>query len=373
MYSRSLLEREQNHACLALTLIDGEDTEMKIPWGAFWQRSHNRLKAGWLITAAIVAVYIGAIQPMDGVRGISSEKGAGLASFATPEWDPIARWQSRSMWARSQPMMLQKGVVGGVPRARAIAAMSTTVVPMQASIGTTEDRKAIRTGSMDVIAKNPKDVSEKIRQIAEHAGGFLVSSETYGSQNASSASLQIRVPENKFEEVRSEIRTLGLRVESEKLQSEDVTRQYVDQMARLRNLRAQETQYLGILKQAKTVKDTLEVSDQLNAVRGEIEQQQAEFDALSKQVETVALAVTLRAEADARVFGLDWRPLYQLKVAARQGLDSVADYAASMSSFLFYLPTVLLWLATILVGAALGWRILRWAGRVLFVPHVKPI
>jgi predicted membrane protein len=49
----------------------------------------------------------------------------------------------------------------------------------------------------------------------------------------------------------------------------------------------------------------------------------------------------------------------------------VGDYAASMSSFIFYLPTVLLWLATILIGAALGWRILRWAGRVLFVPHVK--
>lgn len=346
---------------------------MRIPWGTSWQRSQNRLKAGWLITAAIVAVYIGAIQPMDGVRGISSEQTTGLASLATPEWDPIAMWQSRSMGTRSRPIMLQKGVVGGVPRARAIAATSTTVVPMQASIGTTEDRKAIRTGSMDVIAKNPRDVSEKIRQIAERAGGFLLSSETYGSQDASSASLQIRVPENKFEEVRNEIRTLGLRVESEKLQSEDVTKQYVDQMARLRNLRAQEAQYLGILKQAKTVKDTLEVSDQLNAVRGEIEQQQAEFDALSKQVETVALAVTLRAEADARVFGLDWRPLYQLKVAARRGLDSVADYAASMSSFLFYLPTVLLWLATILVGAALGWRILRWAGRVLFVPHVKAI
>jgi len=344
---------------------------MRIPWGAFWQRSRKRLKAGWLITAAIVAIYIGAIQPMDGVRGISSEKATGLASLATPEWDPIAMWQSRSVWKRSRPMMLQKGVVGGVPRARAIAAIRTTVVPMQASIGTTEDRKAIRTGSMDVIAKNPRDVSEKIRQIAERAGGFLVSDEIFGNQDASSASMQIRIPENKFEEVRNEIRTLGLRVESEKLQSEDVTKQYVDQVARLRNLRAQEAQYLGILKQAKTVKDTLEVSDELNAVRGEIEQQQAEFDSLSKQVETVALTVTLRAEADARIFGLNWRPLYQFKVAARQGLDSVGDYAASMSAFLFYLPTVLLWLATILVGAALGWRILRWAGRVLFVPHVK--
>lgn len=33
-----------------------------------------------------------------------------------------------------------------------------------------------------------------------------------------------------------------------------MTRQYVDQRVHLRNLRAQESQYLTILKQAKTVK-----------------------------------------------------------------------------------------------------------------------
>jgi len=233
------------------------------------------------------------------------------------------------------------------------------------------DRKTVRTASMDLTVRSPRDTSEKIRQFAEKCGGFLVNSEISGDQDASSGSLTIRVPAARFEDARAEIRKLGLRVESEKLDVQDVTKEYVDQGARLRNLHAQETQYLGILKQAKTVKDTLEVSDKLNEVRSKIEQQQAEFDALSKQVETVALTVSLRAEADAKVFGLNWRPLYQLKLAARQGLDSVGDYAATMAVFVFYLPTVLLWLATILICAAMGWRILRWAGKALFVPKVK--
>jgi low affinity Fe/Cu permease len=124
---------------------------------------------------------------------------------------------------------------------------------------------------------------------------------------------------------------------------------------------------LGILKQAKTVKDTVEVSDKLNEVRGEIEQQQAEFVALSKQVETVALSVFLHAESDAQVFGLHWRPLYQMKLAARDGIDGVADYASSMASFVFYVPAILLWLATVLIGAAIAWRILRWAWRLMFL------
>jgi len=158
-----------------------------------------------------------------------------------------------------------------------------------------------------------------------------------------------------------------LRVEGESTDAQDVRKQFVDQEARLHNLRAQEQQYLGILRKAATVKDTLEVSDKLNEVRGAVEERQAEFEALSKQVETVAINITLRAEADAQVFGLNWRPLYQLKIAAREGLDGFGQYTASMTKFVFYLPTILLWLLTILVGAAVGWRILKWAARRLFI------
>jgi len=103
--------------------------------------------------------------------------------------------------------------------------------------------------------------------------------------------------------VSAEIRKLGLRVESEQMEAEDVTRQYVDQQAHLRNLRAQEAQYFTILKLAKTVKDTLDVSEKLNGIRGEIERQQAEFETLSKQVETVAITVSLHSEAEAMCLG----------------------------------------------------------------------
>jgi len=160
---------------------------------------------------------------------------------------------------------------------------------------------------------------------------------------------------------------LGLRVESERVEAQDVTKQYVDQEAGLRNLRAEEKQYLVILSQARTVKDTLEVSEKLGEVRGQIDQQQGEFTALSKQIETVAISVTLRAEAEAQVFGLNWRPLYQMKLALREGLDGVASYVSSMTEFIFLLPSLLLWLATIIAGCALAWRFLRWVGRRWFV------
>jgi hypothetical protein len=226
-------------------------------------------------------------------------------------------------------------------------------------------RKIIRTSSMEMVVQHPAEVAGKITALAEGLGGYLVSADG-GGQNAAAGTLTIRVPAARFEEARAAIRKLGLRVESEKVDAQDVSRQYVDQDANLRNLRAEETGYLLILKQAHTVKDMLAVSERLSEVRGQIEQQQAEFNALSRQIETVALTISLRTEAEAQVFGLNWRPGYQLKLALRDGLESLATYATAMTTILFYLPAVLLWVGTIVIGTAMGWKTILWAGRRWF-------
>jgi Domain of unknown function (DUF4349) len=223
------------------------------------------------------------------------------------------------------------------------------------------ERKIIRTGSLDMVVQNPADAAEKITAMAEGMGGYLETA-SGGGQNATSGTLTIRVPAARLQEARTEIRKLGLLVESEKVDAQDVTRQYVDQDARIRNLRAEETQLLAILKQAATVKDMMTVSERLSEVRGQIEQQQAEFYALSRQIETVAIAISLRTESEAQVLGLNWRPGYQLKLALRDGLESIATYATAMTTILFYLPAVLLWAGTILVGIFVALRLTRWIG-----------
>jgi Domain of unknown function (DUF4349) len=261
-----------------------------------------------------------------------------------------------------------KASAASVDRDRELVSLSVaqTEAAPSAPAASTNDRKMVRTSSFDLIVQKPGEAAEKIRGLAEGMGGFLVSSEVSGGPDAASGSLTIRVPAARFEEARAAIRKLGLKVEREKVEAQDVTRQYVDQDASLRNLRAEETQYLAILKQAHTVEDTLDVSEKLSAVRGQIEEQQAEFDALSKQIETVAITVSLRAEAEAQVFGLHWRPLYEMKLALRDGLDAVASYGVAMISVVFYLPAVLLWMVTVIVSGVVGWKLLRWVGRVFF-------
>jgi hypothetical protein len=225
-------------------------------------------------------------------------------------------------------------------------------------------RRIVRTSSIEMVVAHPAEMVDRIAALAEGLGGYLESSDG-SEQNGATQTMTVRVPAAQFEQARAEIRKLGLRVENEKIAAQDVTQQYVDQDASVRNLRAEEAQYLMILKQARSVKDMLAVSEQLSDVRGQIEREQAEFNALSQQVETVAIAISLRAEEKEQVFGLNWRPGYQLKLALHDGLESLATYATSVTTILFYLPAAILWVGTIGAAGLALWRLVRWARRLL--------
>ena len=343
---------------------------MSVIWGSAWTRQ-NWWKIGLLVIAGWTGFYIAVIAPMQYERGIAEQRATGLGAVG---WEPRSLWAQRSPFSMArkarvksrlvspEPVTASMGYIGGV-----VGGVPGQVLNDQAPA----DRMIVRTSSLELEVKSPTDAAEKIRTLAERMGGFMVGSEMSGNQYGPGATITIRVPAARFEEARAEIKKLATRIESEKTEANDVTKDYVDRQARLRNLRAQEQQYLVILKRAATIKDTLEVSDKLNATRATIEEQQAEFEALSKQVETVAITVLLRAEADTQVLGIHWRPLYELKVAARDGLDSLANYVGSMVVAIFQLPAVILWIATVILVAVIGWRILRWVGRSFFASR-KP-
>ena len=326
-----------------------------------WRERRNWIRNAWLLMAGLAALYYGVVWPRQAFRGIAEERSTALAAFENRRHE---HWFQPSPPPASEGYA--EGVIGGVPGGAGAFQKGA------ARSESADERKIVRTSSIAIVVEKPAETARKIQQLAENAGGFLMNWDANGSQNATSASLMIRVPVAAYDATRSSILRLAQHVENERVQAEDVSRRYVDDAARLRNLRAQEAQYLTILKLVRTVKDTLEVSEKLNQIRGDIEQQQSEFDDLSRQVDLVAITVSLRKETEAQVFGLPWRPAYELKFAARQGLEGLLDYSTSIIAFLFYLPAIVLWLATILLGTWVGWHILRRAVKALFVDSQTP-
>ena len=335
---------------------------MSLIWGRA-SSSPRRARLVLLTIGACLVLYVcGRITSLQTVPMLQRSMGVMHkdADETSVGWDPVSLWRQSSLLdlspgRRQQHVYYQRSEVGYDRSAEATRAA-----------GENNSRKIVRTAELQLEVKDPSNSLEQIRALAERVNGYLVSSQVAGGLDSPFAAITIRVPTSRFEESLAEIKKLAEHLESEKVQAEDVTRNYVDREANLRNLRAQEAQYLLIMKRASTVSDTLEVSSKLSEVRGQLEQQQAEFLALARQIETVAISVSLIPTSETHVFWFHWRPWYTVKLAVRDGLDGLAHFAGAATTIIFLLPTICLWLAMITLGAALAIRILRWVWRTFF-------
>ena len=238
-----------------------------------------------------------------------------------------------------------------------------------------QERKIVRAGQMLLIVKNPRESAERIQQIAAESGGYTGRLQISEQEQQRSAAISVRVPANSLEQVRTELRNLG-RAESDSLESEDVSKRYVDSDASLRNYRAQEQQYLTIMRRAQKVSEILEVTEKLAEVRGEIEKTEGELRYLQHQVAMAAIAITLRTEADPQIGHTHWGWAYVIRRSFRSGLDNLAGYAEAMLAVLMNLPAIFLWIATIVLAIKLGWKLFRWIwmgfARHLLSPASRP-
>ena len=79
------------------------------------------------------------------------------------------------------------------------------------------------------------------------------------------------MPTDKFSEAVSDVRALGT-VQNLAIGGQDVSAQYVDLQARLKNAESQRDAMLALLQQARTVSEIIAVQTQLGQVTGVIEQ-----------------------------------------------------------------------------------------------------
>lgn len=230
-----------------------------------------------------------------------------------------------------------------------------------------EARRVARTGMLNLVVERPNELVERIRDIAVQLGGYVQSAELAEMRGGwPRASITIRVPLERFEDARTTIRNLGGRLENESDETRDVTGQYVDLQSALRNFRAEEAQYLEIMRRARSIKDTLAVAERLANVRGRIEQAQGQLNVLSRQTEMASLRVNLQVEPVTQSAELRWYPKQEVEAAFWDASRDFATYANFMIAVLFRLPVMLLWMVTVGAGLAAGWKMLRWMWRRFF-------
>jgi len=154
-------------------------------------------------------------------------------------------------------------------------------------------RMIVRTGDIRLVVEDIAITLEEITGIAEDSGGYVVSSNIWKEQERFVGVIGIRVPTELFDDTMRALRELAVEVVAEETSSQDVTEEYIDLEAKLRNLEATEEQLLVIMQQAVEVEDILEVQRELTNTRDEIERTKGRMQYLEQTSETSYISVSL--------------------------------------------------------------------------------
>jgi PKD repeat protein len=181
-----------------------------------------------------------------------------------------------------------------------VVTATTTAIPPAGSSGydantpaPTEDRMIIRNGNMQLVVDDVNAALAQITTLAGTYGGYVVNSNIQENQNRLFGNISIRVLAAHFDDALAALRALAVEVTSESTSGQDVTEEYTDLSAKLRNLEAAEAQLLKLMEQAGSVSDILQVQQELVKTRGEIEQTKGRMQYLEQSSNLALIQVTL--------------------------------------------------------------------------------
>lgn len=213
-------------------------------------------------------------------------------------------------------------------------------------------RKRIRTARMDLLIEDYDQARPAIERLLARVGGVLSDASVQHYSQHRSAELTLRVPAGALDRALRDLRALG-KVENESLATEDVTRQYVDTDARLRNLTETETRLRALLQDhGGELSSILEVEREITRVRGDIEALTAQLQQLDERVALSTVHLGLREEAPDIVHEPDdmWKPLRRL---GRNAWVILEVSVGALVAFLAAVLTMLLYALPWLIPAAL--------------------
>ncbi|MBA3692784.1 MAG: DUF4349 domain-containing protein [Acidobacteria bacterium] len=190
------------------------------------------------------------------------------------------------------------------------------------------ERKIIRNADLQLEANAPEEAQQKITQIAESKGGFVVESTQSSSDvkatTRDTVTMTVRVPSAKFDEALSEIRQTASRVIVESVKGQDVTEEFIDIEARLKTQKALEAQFLEIMKRSNSVEDALNVQTEIAQVRGEIEKIEGRKRFLESQASLSTVKIKLQSPTAFSANSTGF--FYQLKEAFGDGFSAALNF-----------------------------------------------
>lgn len=214
------------------------------------------------------------------------------------------------------------------------SAVSVSVSPE--SVAIPEKQKVIRDASISMRVGNADEAVAKLRGVANWYKGTVASVNVWDNgKGVKSGSVTIEVPTESFDAAVTSVKETATVVVQETVSNQDVTSQFVDMEARLKNKKAEEESFAKILGTADKMADIIAITRELSRVRGEIEVMEGQMRYMSAQTEMATISVSLSEDQNVS-FVETWRPWQEVK-------DTASRLLASLQGFVNFVIVALVW------------------------------
>ena len=234
-----------------------------------------------------------------------------------------------------------------------------------------DTRKIIANANVSMVVSDTEAAVEGIETLASDVGGYLadvqLSKDRYGETEVLRGSLTLRVPGDSLDAALERLQALATDVRNLNVSRQDVTDQYSDLDAQLRNLRATETELLALLTEVRQkpnakVEDILAVHRSLMQIREEIETLQGRKNLLDNQIGFSTIWIELIPDSINRpIVEEPWSANGPARNALRALVQTLQGLMTALIWALLYLAPLLL--VFLIPLGILIWLARYWLGR----------
>ena len=161
-----------------------------------------------------------------------------------------------------------------------------------------ENKKIIKDGRMGIRVDELEKTKTRTDSLIKANGGYYANENYTNNDYESAFQLKIRIPNTNFEKLISALETGEGEILYKEIDARDVTEEFIDLGIRLENKKNYLARYNEILKQARSIKEILDVEEKMRGLEEEIESAEGRLRYLSDQVafSTLDLNITKRKE-----------------------------------------------------------------------------
>ena len=161
------------------------------------------------------------------------------------------------------------------------------------------ERQLIKEGSINFETRDIMETRQHIELLVQKYGAYI--SQEYGQTTSSRIyqNMSVRIPKAHFDVFVTELSGGVKKIDEKSITVQDVTEEFIDSTARLAVKKETEQGYLRLLNQAKTIKDILDIQNELQDIRSDIESIEGRLRYLKNSVNFSTLHISMYQQIEA--------------------------------------------------------------------------